>query len=87
MFPSLGRKLRGKKKKKTANVLIQFLTLRKLCWLVRSNISRNPMASLKNAVVRLRNLEHTGKNDFSMKHESDPLLPARLRSQHCVSLF
>uniref|UniRef100_A0A0E9QJR8 Uncharacterized protein n=1 Tax=Anguilla anguilla TaxID=7936 RepID=A0A0E9QJR8_ANGAN len=28
----------------------------KLCWLVRSNISRKPMASLKKAVVRLRNL-------------------------------
>lgn len=59
MLPPLGRTLWIKKK--TANALIQFRTLRKLCWLVRSNISRNPMASLKNAVVRLRNLEHTGK--------------------------
>lgn len=39
------------------HILIQFLTLRKLCWLVRSNISRKPMASLKKAVVRLRNLK------------------------------
>lgn len=46
----------------TLHVLIQFLTLRKLCWLVRSNISRKPMASLKNAVVRLRNLKTDGVN-------------------------
>lgn len=39
------------------NILIQFLTLRKLCWLVKSNINRNPMASRKKAVVRLRNLK------------------------------
>lgn len=38
------------------NSLIQFRTLRKLCSLVRSNKSRKPMASLKNAVVKLRNL-------------------------------
>lgn len=44
-------------KKTRGNALIQFLTLRKLCWLVRSNISRKPIASLKNAVVRLRNLK------------------------------
>lgn len=46
----------------TEHLLIQFLTLRKLCWLVRSNISRKPMASLKKAVVRLRNLEAGGDN-------------------------
>lgn len=45
--------------RKRQHVLIQFLTLRKLCWLVKSNISRKPMASLKNAVVRLRNLKIT----------------------------
>lgn len=41
----------------------QFLTFKKLCWLVRSNINKNPMASLKNAVVRLRNLprKHSGQ--------------------------
>lgn len=39
------------------DVLIQFLTLRKLCSFVRSNSRRKPMASLKNAVVKLRNLK------------------------------
>lgn len=39
------------------NILIQFLTLRKLCSFVRSNRRRKPIASLKNAVVKLLNLE------------------------------
>lgn len=38
------------------NILIQFLTLRKLCSFVRSNSRRKPIASLKKAVVRLLNL-------------------------------
>lgn len=38
------------------NILIQFLTLRKLCSFVRSNRRRKPIASLKNAVVKLLNL-------------------------------
>lgn len=44
------------------NSLIQFLTLRKLCSFVRSKSNTKPMASLKNAVVKLRNLrEHLEK--------------------------
>jgi hypothetical protein len=43
------------------HVLIQFRTLRKLCSFVRSNRSRKPIASLKNAVVKLRNLGHKKK--------------------------
>lgn len=43
--------------KMSRHILIQFLTLSKLCWLVRSNINRKPIASLKKAVVRLRNLQ------------------------------
>ena len=44
------------------NILIQFRTLRKLCSFVRSNRSRNPIASLKNAVVKLRNLKSFRKD-------------------------
>lgn len=40
----------------TEDLLIQFLTLRKLCSLVRSNRRRKPIASRKKAVVKLRNL-------------------------------
>lgn len=39
------------------DILIQFLTLRKLCSFVRSNRRRKPIASLKKAVVKLRNLK------------------------------
>lgn len=40
-----------------SDLLIQFLTLRKLCSFVRSNRRRKPIASRKNAVVKLRNLK------------------------------
>lgn len=46
--------------------LIQLRTLRKLCWLVRSNISRKPIASLKKAVVRLLNLQWRWWNRFRL---------------------
>lgn len=63
----------------TQHVLIQFLTLRKLCWLVRSNISRKPMASLKKAVVRLRNLETHGVS-CDLRHCSTGRTTSLLRS-------
>lgn len=47
----------------TKNILIQFLTLRKLCSFVRSNRRRKPIASLKNAVVRLLNLNTARTKD------------------------
>ncbi|PWA16007.1 hypothetical protein CCH79_00017749, partial [Gambusia affinis] len=53
-------------------------TLRKLCWLVRSNISRKPMASLKNAVVRLRNLQHK----MTDGHDATRLLKAAVQPAH-----
>lgn len=61
------------------NVLIQFLTLRKLCSFVRSNSNRKPIASLKKAVVRLLNLQeqkeiiphqsHSNKEDLMMPED------------------
>ena len=63
------------------HLLIQFLTFKKLCWLVRSNISKKPMASLKKAVVRLRNLLMKHSDCFSVhkptvkdKHTYTPCL-------------
>lgn len=56
------------------NILIQFLTLKKLCWFVRSNINRKPMASRKKAVVRLRNLEARTVLAMLAQHKSYLLL-------------
>lgn len=56
-FPSTTAETERKEMRKRNVILIQFLTLRKLCSFVRSKSRRNPMASLKKAVVKLRNLD------------------------------
>lgn len=67
------------------HVLIQFLTLRKLCWLVKSNISRKPMASLKKAVVRLRNLKTDGQLLFYSKKKKKAAMWCRFSAMLAVS--
>lgn len=75
-------KVRERGRQRERDILIQFRTLRKLCSLLRSKSRRNPMASLKKAVVKLRNLQGRKKEPQSAPffHEKPCMLECSLPS-------